>query len=93
MHRPIYCSWENERCNGETHKLREFFEDLFVGSIDLVVAGHLHNYERTYPMFYVLRGLMKLHTMQIYFEENLELETLIKKSSHKIFRFYPFPSL
>lgn len=53
MHRPMYCSaTTRRRCTTEDVKLRNYFEDLFyLYQVDLVVAGHLHNYERSYPIY------------------------------------------
>jgi predicted MPP superfamily phosphohydrolase len=53
MHRPLYCSLtriELSVCNKDTEDLREFFEPMFK-EIDLVVSGHVHNYERTFPVY------------------------------------------
>ena len=53
LHRPLYCSWTSKpRCSNGAVKLRTFFEDMFYKSkVDLILAGHLHNYERTYPVY------------------------------------------
>jgi hypothetical protein len=53
MHRPIYCSWTSEpRCSSQGPVLRELFENLFFEQkIDLVIGGHLHCYERMYPIY------------------------------------------
>jgi acid phosphatase type 7 len=53
MHRPLYCSWSTKpRCSDEAHHLRDFFEDLFYeGKVDLILSGHLHNYERMFPIY------------------------------------------
>lgn len=53
LHRPMYCSNDNE-CTS-THgglKLRAEAEDMFYQhKVDLVVCGHVHSYERTYPVY------------------------------------------
>jgi hypothetical protein len=52
MHRPLYCSLDKNRCTKEAESLRSFFEDIFYNNkVDLVIAGHLHNYERFYPVY------------------------------------------
>jgi hypothetical protein len=53
LHRPLYCSWKKRpRCTYEAELLRKFFEELFYeGKIDLILSGHLHNYERMYPIY------------------------------------------
>jgi hypothetical protein len=51
MHRPLYCSLTRlEVCTKDTDELRDFFEEMFT-DIDLVIAGHVHNYERTLPVY------------------------------------------
>lgn len=51
MHRPMYCSMDADRCVTETANLRACFEDIFKDKVDLVLAGHLHNYERSLPVY------------------------------------------
>ncbi len=51
MHRPIYCSMDAERCKSETVIMRNCLEDIFRDRVDLVIAGHLHNYERSLPVY------------------------------------------
>eukprot|EP01061_Rhynchopus_euleeides_P019815 TRINITY_DN32514_c0_g1_i1.p1 TRINITY_DN32514_c0_g1~~TRINITY_DN32514_c0_g1_i1.p1 ORF type:complete len:568 (+),score=165.01 TRINITY_DN32514_c0_g1_i1:108-1706(+) len=64
MHRAMYCTKSmDEECNQEAQSLRTGdafllsppgLEDLFLANgVDLVLAGHTHHYERTYP---VVRG-------------------------------------
>lgn len=53
-HRPLYCSVQNlsEDCAKEDSKVRKNLEDIiFTGGVDLVISGHEHNYERTYPVY------------------------------------------
>lgn len=58
-HKPLYCSLDfryamdeermsnNNNCNGQTIKMRKHFEELFFKNrVDIVFAGHVHNYER-----------------------------------------------
>ncbi len=53
MHRPLYCSdFSKETCKGESEQLRNLFEEIFQEfHIDLVLAGHSHNYERFLPIY------------------------------------------
>jgi len=54
LHRPLYCS-TNDYYDCEiasVDHLRPALENLFVmKNVDVVVAGHVHNYERTTPLF------------------------------------------
>jgi len=62
MHRPLYCSdLSKPRCTNESLVLREFFEETFIANkVDLVLAGHLHNYERMYPIY---QGKVDTHSL------------------------------
>lgn len=53
MHRPVYCSSFNlHRCSDEAEILRNHLEPIFYEfGVDLVLSGHLHNYERMFPIF------------------------------------------
>lgn len=53
MHRPLYCSDDSkDTCVEEAEKLRSLFEDIFIEfNVDMVIAGHMHNYERLYPLY------------------------------------------
>ena len=51
MHRPLYCSSNDYYdCVRAAPELRAIFEPLFADHVDLVVAGHVHQYERTAPV-------------------------------------------
>eukprot|EP00929_Paragymnodinium_shiwhaense_P111903 TRINITY_DN80179_c0_g1_i1.p1 TRINITY_DN80179_c0_g1~~TRINITY_DN80179_c0_g1_i1.p1 ORF type:complete len:409 (-),score=81.61 TRINITY_DN80179_c0_g1_i1:208-1434(-) len=52
-HKPLYCSTEDYYdCKIGSIHLRTLFEDLFRKyGVDLYLTGHLHNYERTWPLF------------------------------------------
>lgn len=53
-HRPMYCSVDNvnEDCKGDRSEVRTYLEDLFfTGGVDLVISGHQHYYERTWPVY------------------------------------------
>lgn len=58
-HKPLYCSLDfryamdeelmsnNNNCAGQTIKMRAHFEEMFFKNrVDIVFAGHVHNYER-----------------------------------------------
>ncbi|KAK7491398.1 hypothetical protein BaRGS_00017376, partial [Batillaria attramentaria] len=53
-HRPLYCSslvcWE--RCHKEAAVYRSYLEDLLYHQrVDVVITGHVHHYERSYPVY------------------------------------------
>ena len=49
-HRPIYFSPSSEEYNKKT-KLSGIIEQTYIDAkVDLVTCGHLHSYERTYPL-------------------------------------------
>ncbi|KAL9655916.1 hypothetical protein ABK040_007537 [Willaertia magna] len=56
-HRPIYSSekkYSNNNGNviGESEHIKAAFEKLFYRNhVDLYIAGHVHTYERTYPVY------------------------------------------
>eukprot|EP00931_Biecheleriopsis_adriatica_P068754 TRINITY_DN42665_c0_g1_i1.p1 TRINITY_DN42665_c0_g1~~TRINITY_DN42665_c0_g1_i1.p1 ORF type:complete len:370 (-),score=56.71 TRINITY_DN42665_c0_g1_i1:16-1125(-) len=52
-HKPLYCSTNDYYdCKIGSRKIAGFMEDLMKESgVDLFLAGHLHNYERTWPVF------------------------------------------
>src|SRR5690606_13129966 len=56
MHHPVYSSG----LHGSTDRLNEFLEPVLINrKVDLVLAGHDHNYERTVPIegvTYVVSG-------------------------------------
>lgn len=53
MHQPLYCSehnW-NDDCKKTNSQLRNNLEGIFVKhNVDLVLSGHIHAYERSWPM-------------------------------------------
>ena len=50
FHRPLYCSNNHEDCFEFAPVLRREAEATFVSSrVDLVLNGHVHDYERTFP--------------------------------------------
>jgi len=52
-HRPFYCTYEDpNRCEYEAARYRHELENLWYDyRVDLVISGHNHNYERTYPVY------------------------------------------
>lgn len=59
-HRPMYCTSKKEDCSWKHNKLKNGFppsnrfalEDLlFLTGVDLAFWGHMHNYQRTLPIF------------------------------------------
>ena len=52
FHRPLYCSYGNDCSDKMTVNMRGEIEEVFMKyHIDAVVYGHVHAYERTYPMY------------------------------------------
>jgi hypothetical protein len=50
FHRPLYCSNNHQDCFQFAPVLRAEAEDIFLkNNLDLVLNGHVHDYERTYP--------------------------------------------
>ena len=53
-HRPMYCSIDdaNEDCAKKNSLVRTYLEELFnAEGVDLIIAGHYHHYERTWPVY------------------------------------------
>lgn len=52
FHRPMYCSNDNACTNKGGEALRILGEDIFNDNkVNLVLTGHVHSYERTYPIY------------------------------------------
>lgn len=67
FHRPMYCS-DDMNCGDRADKLKKEAEDIFYNNkVDLVITGHIHSYERTYPVYknqiYEV-GQAPIHVMQ-----------------------------
>jgi len=51
-HRPFYCSNDGIQCNEFSQELRLWVEDMFMKyNVDLVINAHVHDYERTAPVW------------------------------------------
>ncbi|GFO21328.1 purple acid phosphatase [Plakobranchus ocellatus] len=52
-HRPLYCSTNiGDDCSHSDSRVREGLEDVFYKlSVDIVIQGHEHNYERLWPLY------------------------------------------
>ena len=51
FHRPMYCNKDSD-CDKPATRLRSEVEALFFDfKVDLVLTGHVHSYERSYPVF------------------------------------------
>ncbi len=49
-HRPLYCSANIGHCKRQAELMRNYFEQIFIDNkVDLIVSGHVHDYERGYP--------------------------------------------
>jgi len=52
MHCPWYSSNMNHYADSQTVLMREYMEDLFYKyNVNIVFNGHVHDYERTYPVY------------------------------------------
>lgn len=52
FHRPMYCSSDHACGDKGSEKLRQQMEDVFKEyGVDLVLSGHVHAYQRTYPVY------------------------------------------
>lgn len=52
MHCPWYSSNQNHYADTQTFWMRESMEKLFyIHNVNLVISGHVHAYERTYPVY------------------------------------------
>jgi len=50
-HRPLYCSITHDACTKEAAGLRAKLESLLLKyGVDLVITGHVHDYERMYAI-------------------------------------------
>jgi hypothetical protein len=55
LHRPLYCSMPptmGDNCNGSAKNMRDLIEEIInKNKVDLVLSGHVHSYERLYPIY------------------------------------------
>ena len=66
-HRPMYCSVNDQKedCTKKNSLVRTYLEELFYAEgVDLVISGHYHYYERTWPVY-------KDHALQYNYKDPL----------------------
>lgn len=53
LHRPLYCSMDSDyHCGSSADKMRELLEEILMEyKVDLILAGHVHAYQRLYPIY------------------------------------------
>ncbi len=53
LHRPLYCSMPNDySCVSSSKYMRDILEEIIMeNKVDIVLAGHVHAYERLYPIY------------------------------------------
>lgn len=53
LHRPLYCSFDNDsHCITSAKYMRDILEQILMeNKVDLVLAGHVHAYERLFPIY------------------------------------------
>jgi hypothetical protein len=53
FHRPLYCTSDPDlQCNTFAKLMRDFLEkDFYDSKTDLVITGHMHHWERTWPVY------------------------------------------
>lgn len=52
FHRPMYCSSDHACGDKNSEKLRQQMEEVFMEyGVDLVLSGHVHAYQRTFPVY------------------------------------------
>ncbi|CAO3653658.1 unnamed protein product [Mucor hiemalis] len=51
-HHPIYCSGNSSDCTTKAATIKDSIEDILLKyKVDIYMSGHVHNYERTYPVY------------------------------------------
>lgn len=51
-HRPLYCNKSSKTCDKQALTMRSLLEDLmYKNGVDLYIDGHVHNYQRTTPVY------------------------------------------
>jgi len=53
LHRPLYCSMPDDyHCISSSQDMRDILEVILMeNKVDLVLAGHVHAYERLFPIY------------------------------------------
>lgn len=53
FHRPMYCATDNDStCGRQASLLKKEAERIFYeNEVDVVISGHVHSYERTFPVY------------------------------------------
>ena len=53
LHRPLYCNMPNDyHCGSSSEKMIKLLENILMeNKVDLILAGHVHSYERMYAIF------------------------------------------
>lgn len=52
LHRPLYCSMEGDNCDNSAKNMRKLIEEILQkNKVDLVLTGHVHAYERMFPIY------------------------------------------
>ena len=52
FHRPMYCSSDHGCEKGGIYLRNRLEETFYANKVDLVLQGHVHAYERTYPVYH-----------------------------------------
>ncbi|ORX47713.1 Metallo-dependent phosphatase [Hesseltinella vesiculosa] len=68
-HHPIYCSSSNSDCITDAPMLRSYIEPVLAKhNVDIFLTGHVHNYERTYPVHNGTLATTSYHNAPSFFQ-------------------------